>query len=133
LDEVDLTKLHCWHQTAYIFYEVSIGDKVIFGENSTDRRIDIVIIPHGHREFRYTYSDKKDLFKKLVRDDEHQIEIIEVKTNLNRGVIGQILVAEYMFKKKIKVVNLKKSILYQYGDDALEMYCRAHQISLIKY
>ena len=130
--ESDLVKLFSKSQYSLIFYEVSIGDKSIFGQNSTDRKIDIVIF-HGIKSKKcLVYSDNKEMFLKILQENSDEIEIIEVKKKLNRGVIGQILVAEYMFKKKFQVKKLRKSVLCYIGDDALESFCKESKINFIK-
>ena len=75
---------------------------------------------------------EKEEFLKLIKDSKNEIEIIEVKKKLNRTVIGQILVGEFMFKKKYNVKKVKKSVLYHVGDDALELFCKENKINLIK-
>jgi hypothetical protein len=70
---------------------------------------------------------------KLINNKEYEIELIEIKAKLNRLVIGQIIVGEYMFKKKFNVNNTIKTILYHEGDEALETFCNDNQIKLEKY
>ncbi|MCL2044481.1 MAG: hypothetical protein FWG89_10120 [Treponema sp.] len=131
--EADLTSLFIKNQTSCIFLEVSIGSKNIFGKNSTDRKIDIVVI-HGCKSKKpYNYNENKAYFLKLIQDSKNEVEIIEVKKKLNRVVIGQILVGEFMFKKKYEVKKIKKSILYHIGDDAMELFCKENKINLINY
>ena len=132
LREVDLINLYCNKQSGYIFHEVSVGDKSIFGVNSTDRKIDIVIIQVKNKRAEFNYKEEKELFYNLIKEGQHEIEIIEAKTKLNRIVIGQILVGEFMFKKKFNVKKVRKSILYNKGDDAMELFCKKNQINLIK-
>jgi hypothetical protein len=133
LNENDLLKLYCTFHTGFTFTEVSIGDKKIFGENSKDRRVDMVRIDNDHKIFRLKYSNNKELFMKLINNQNYKIELIEIKTKLNRLVIGQIIVAEYMFRKKFKVNNTIKTILYHESDEALELFCNENQIKLEKY
>ena len=120
-------------QTSCIFLEVSIGSKNIFGKNSTYRRIDIVVIHGCNSKKPYMFGEKKEEFLRFIKDSKNEFEIIEVKKKLNRVVIGQILVGEFMFKKKYNVKKVKKSILYEKGDDALELFCKENKINLINY
>ncbi|MDR1315828.1 MAG: hypothetical protein LBK13_03045 [Spirochaetales bacterium] len=92
----------------------------------------MVRIHNDHNRVRLKYSHEKELFAKLLNEN-YEIEIIEIKTNLNRLVIGQIIVGEYMFKKKYKVNKIIKTILYHNGDDALETFCKETEINLVKY
>ena len=130
MTEAELSNSFCKSQSSWIFSEVSVGSKKIFGENSTNRAIDLVLIQGSHPGKHYNYRDHKDLFLQLIHDVKNVITLVEVKKKLNRNVIGQILVAEFMFKKKFKVKKLKKSILYHIGDDALELFCKQNQIDL---
>jgi len=133
MTEADLTNQFIKKQTSSIFLEVSIGSKAIFGKNSTDRKIDIVVI-HGCKSKKsYNYNENKDYFLELIQDPKNEVEIIEVKKKLNRVVIGQILVGEFMFKKKYKIKKIKKSVLYHIGDDAMELFCKKNKINLINY
>jgi hypothetical protein len=131
LNESDLLKLYCKFHTGVIFAEVSIGDKTIFGNNSKNRRIDLVRINNDRKTFRLNYKNHKELFFKLIQN--YIPEIVEIKTKLNRLVIGQIIVGEYMFKKKFKVKEATKTILYHEGDEALEYFCKENNINLVKY
>jgi hypothetical protein len=132
LNENDLLKLYCTYNPGFYFSEVSIGDKNIFGENSRDRKIDLVRILCDHKMIMMKFSDKKELFQKLV-NDEYEVELIEIKAKLNRPVIGQIIAGKYMFLKKFTVKNVIMKILYHEGDDALELFCRENNIELTKY
>jgi hypothetical protein len=133
LNEDDLLKIYCTCHTGVTFTEVSIGDKNIFGKNSKNRRIDAVRINNDHKIFRLKYCNNKELFMNLIKNDKYKIELIEIKTKLNRLVIGQIIVGEYMFRKKFKVDNTIKTILYHEGDEALELFCNENKIVLEKY
>jgi hypothetical protein len=132
LNENDLLKLYCTHHPGFTFTEVSIGDKKLFRKNSKNRRIDMVRIHNDHNRVILKYSHEKELFAKLLNEN-YEIEIIEIKTNLNRLVIGQIIVGEYMFKKKYDVDEIIKTILYHKGDEALETFCKENGINLVKY
>jgi sulfur relay (sulfurtransferase) DsrC/TusE family protein len=132
LDENDLLKLYCSEYSGTSFPEVSIGDKTIFGKNSTDRRLDLVRIENDHYKWYRSYKKHKDYFQQLINSN-YNIEIVEIKTKINRGVIGQIIVGEYMFKKKFNARNVSKAILYHEGDNALELFCNENNIKLIKY
>jgi hypothetical protein len=132
LNENDLLKLYCSEFSGTSFSEVSIGDKIIFGNNSTDRRLDIVRFRNDVYKWFFKYNSKKEHFKNILSAD-YEIEIVEIKTKLNRTVIGQIIVGEYMFKRKFNINNVTKAILYHEGDDALELFCNENNIKLIKY
>jgi len=133
LDENDLLKLYCAYHQGTSFSEVSVGEMNIY-KDSNDRRIDIVRIENDIYKWKMSYSKNKEHFNKIVRNKSYKIELVEIKTKLNRGVIGQIIVGEYLFKKKYNVhVNISKAILYHIGDELLELFCKDNQINLIKY
>ena len=132
LNENDLLKLYCSKHSGTSFPEVSIGGKDIFGKNSTDRRLDIVRIENDIYKWFRNYNENKDYFQKLIKSN-HKIELVEIKTKLNRTVIGQIIVGGFMFKKKFNVKNINLAIVYHNGDDALELFCEENGIKLIKY
>ena len=132
MNEKHLINQYCKKLSSCIFFEVSIGDKNTFGKESTDRKIDIVLIHGTSTKKSHNYSEHKDLFLKMINKKNTTIEIIEAKKKLNRNLLGQILVADFMFKKKFKVNKLKKSVLYSVGDSALELFCKNNSINLIK-
>jgi hypothetical protein len=131
LSEKDLLKLYCLKHEGTSFTEVSVGNRII-AKNSTDRRLDIVRIENDvHKRLRQ-YAKNKEYFHDIVKEG-HKIELVEIKTKLNRCVIGQILVGEYLFKKKYKEKNVSLAILYHTGDELLEMFCKDRKIRLIQY
>jgi len=132
LNENGLLKLYCSNNHGTSFREVSVGLRNS-GKNSNDRRIDVVRIENDTNEKVYKYSTNKDPFMNLVKTDKYNIELVEIKKKLNRGVIGQIIVGEYLFKKKFKVNNITKAIVYHIGDSLLEEFCKENKIKLIQY
>jgi len=132
LSENDLLRLYCLQHEGTSFTEVSVGNQEL-AKNSTDRRLDIVRIENDIYKWHKQYAKSKDHFQNLVNNDMYEIELVEIKTHLNRGVIGQILVGEYLFKKKFNVKNVSLAILYHIGDGLLEMFCKEKGIRLIQY
>jgi hypothetical protein len=131
LSETDLLRLYCLKYRGTSFTEVSVGNRII-AKNSTDRRIDIVRIENDIYKFHRQYAKNKDYFNDTVKGD-YNIELVEIKTKLNRAVIGQILVGEYLFKKKFNVKKASLAILYHIGDELLEMFCKDKGIRLLQY
>jgi len=131
LSENDLLRLYCLKHTGTSFTEVSVGNQII-AKNSTDRRIDIVRIENDVNKKQLKYGKNKNDFLSIVKN-RHKIELVEIKIKLNRPVIGQILVGEYLFKKKFKVKKVSLAILYHIGDELLEMFCKDNGIRLIRY
>jgi len=131
-NEKDLSKLYCSDHSGTSYTEVSVGERNS-KKNSKDRRIDIVRIENGNQKEVCKYSENKEPFKELVNENLYNIELVEVKTKLNRPVIGQIIVGEYLFKRKFGGKNVSKAIVYHVGDELLEEFCNENQIKLIKY
>jgi len=131
LSEKDLLRLYCLEHRGTSFTEVSVGNKTI-AKNSTDRRIDIVRIGNDIYKWHRQYGKNKEYFQGIVKHG-YEIELVENKTKLNRAVIGQILVGEYLFKKKFNVENVSLAVLYHIGDELLEMFCKDKGIKLIHY
>jgi hypothetical protein len=99
------------------YFEVSVLDKDTM-KNSHDRRIDIVRIRNDIYKWKRKYSEhKEDFYNNIASECNYEIELVEIKTKLNRAVIGQIMVGEYLFKKKFKASNVTKTILYHIGDE----------------
>jgi len=131
ISENDLLRLYCQKHAGISFTEVSVGNRGI-AKNSTDRRIDIVRIENDVQKRQQKYGKDKEYFLSLV-NDRHKIELVEAKIKLNRPVIGQILVGEYLFKKKFNVEKVSLAVLYHIGDELLEMFCKDKGIRLIRY
>ena len=131
LSEKDLLRLYYLKHNGTTFTEVSIGNQIII-KNSTDRRLDIVRIENDVTKYNRPYGKYKKDFQDMVKE-KYKIELVEIKTKLNRCVIGQILVGEYLFKKKFNVKKVSLAILYHIGDELLEMFCRDKGIRLIQY
>jgi hypothetical protein len=131
LSENDLLRLYCLKHTGTSFTEVSVGNRII-AKNSADRRIDIVRIENDVYKRRQKYGEDKEGFLRMVKN-KHKIELVEIKIKLNRPVIGQILVGEYLFKKKFNVEKVSLAVLYHIGDELLEMFCKDKGIRLIRY
>jgi len=131
LSEKDLLRLYCLKHNGTSFTEVSVGNQIII-KNSTDRRLDIVRIENDTSKCQLKYGKYKKDFQDMIKD-KNKIELVEIKTKLNRCVIGQILVGEYLFKKKFNVKKVSLAVLYHFGDELLEMFCKDKGIRLIKY
>jgi hypothetical protein len=132
LSEKDLLRLYCLQHDGTSFSEVSVGNQTN-KKNSTDRRLDIVRIENDHYKWYRQYAKDKDYFRDIVGNKMYKVELVEIKTKINRCVIGQILVGEYLFKKKFNVEKASLAILYHIGDDLLEMFCKEKGIRLIRY
>ena len=85
----------------------------------------------GYRDGKgiYKHSFNKDGLASLFRNKN--IEVIEVKQNLNRPVIGQVIAGKDMFEKQYKRRNVKMVIVCSKGDSALEWVCKKQKIKVV--
>lgn len=56
------------------------------------------------------------------------VELIEVKKNLNRLVIGQVIAGVDMFERQYNISKIIPVILCKNGDPALEWVCEKRNI-----
>ncbi len=106
--------------------EVSVGS---IPEGNRVRRIDAVRVIGGENRI-YQW---KDIIKSNAAEitKNKTIEVIEVKNDLNRGVIGQVLVAYYLAEKKLKAKDIIPVIICSKGHCDLEDFCRDNNIKLV--
>jgi hypothetical protein len=115
-----------------IFTEVSLGSKEVWGSRSKNRRLDGVRIINNEKQI-LKFAGNISVFEKYLKQS-YQIEIIEIKIKLDRLVIGQIIVGEYMFKKRFDFQNnISKVIICEEGDEALECFCKENNIKVVLY
>lgn len=115
-----------------IYLEVPIGGNGGRGNwlaGSKIRRIDAVRVPDAAEEEHAILP-----FKEYTEDDffsysqDKTIELIEVKTNLNRLIIGQIIAGIDMFERQYAASRIIPIILCIEGDPALEWVCEKRGI-----
>jgi hypothetical protein len=58
------------------------------------------------------------------------VQAIEVKRQLNRSVIGQVMVAEWLLKKKRKKLRVMMVVVCETKLERLEEFCREHRIKV---
>lgn len=122
-----------------MFLEVPIGNKG-FGDwplKSKVRRIDGVRLIDGTAsEISKVYSSKDYTLKGFFELCAGKtVELIEVKKNLNRLVIGQIIAGVDMFERQYQADKIIPVIFCQNGVPALEWVCEKRDIKvhIIKY
>lgn len=115
-----------------IFTEVQIGASgpSEWPEGSKTRRIDAVRIlsSEGGKDDILSYNSSRDYFIEIVKGSD--VELIEIKRDLNRPVIGQILVGEEMFRKDYDPRKVSLTILCAEEDPALKWVCNEKDINL---
>jgi len=67
-------------------------------------------------------------FKELIK--KYSIETIEVKKEINRTAIGQIIAGTDLFEKDYGIVPSRKVILCSVGDEALQWVCSKRGIAV---
>lgn len=117
-----------------LFLEVPIGNRGLgnWPLESKIRRIDGIIVisekdyeePKVFNSKEYTLNELLNLFQKKT------VELIEVKKNLNRLVIGQVIAGMDMFERQYQANIIVPVILCQNGDPALEWVCRKRNIKV---
>jgi len=117
-----------------LFLEVPIGNKQLgnWPPNSKIRRIDAVLIKaedgYGTEEVfnrnEYTLSE----FNNYVKDKT--VELIEVKKNLNRLVIGQVIAGLDMFERQYNAKKVLPVVISQNDDPALQWVCEKRDIKV---
>lgn len=123
-----------------MFAEVPFGDEE--QRQKHDRIIDAVrFLRHrGIREIEtYRGQMRKDFENHLRKaaQSREKVELVEVKRELNRSVIGQVMVAEYLVKeweKRAKLkrrANLRKVIVVGGAVQMLRKFCKLHGIDVL--
>lgn len=117
-----------------LFLEVPIGNRNLGGwlPKSGIRRIDgIIVFDNMETEEARVYKQGDYNYIDLVEYIHGKtVELIEVKRNLNRGVIGQVIVGMDMFERQYQNSNINPVILCKYGDSALEWVCEKRNIQV---
>lgn len=112
-----------------IYAEVPVGRSGTgrpWPEGSKIRRIDGVRVVgpkevDASSELKTFDGDCEDEFRAVIASA--RVEVIEVKPNLNRPVIGQAIAGAKMLEMEYGVVSALKTIVYHRGDPALELVC----------
>lgn len=115
-----------------LYTEVGIawskGKKEWEGEHS-HRSIDGILIPEKDTEQVNFAGNGDQAFRDIINEE---VELIEVEEKLNRPVIGQVLAGEKMLEADYQPSKIKKVIIYEKGDSALEWVCGQFDIETVK-
>lgn len=117
-----------------IFVEVPIGGAGGAGnwpDGSRIRRIDGVrlVQENAGESLVLRYQPNRQLFMEKL-ESAPEVEIIEVKSTLNRLVIGQVIAGADMFERQYAIAP-KKVIVAGAGDGALEWVCQRRTIQVV--
>ena len=106
------------------------GSHLPWGNDCTTRRLDAVRITgirNGKAVYKHSYN--KDCLGKLFKGKN--VDVIEIKQNLNRPAIGQIIAGRDMFKEQYDGKNVRMVIVCSKGDAALEWVCKNQGIKVV--
>ncbi|GGA91696.1 hypothetical protein [Ornithinibacillus halotolerans] len=115
-----------------IFVEVPVGSPRGIGnwpKGSKVRRIDGVRIENEQLQAGIFRLSKKESIQDYL-SLSHSIELIEVKTKLNRLVIGQVIAGVDMFEHEYGLSKITPLIICSEGDPALEWVCDKRNINI---
>jgi len=141
-EEKNLLPLYRSKNGGFLYREVRVGtttgsDK--WGTNCSHRDIDGVLLSNGPEDIPemervFKYSASKYVFQEYLT--KSRIELLEAKTELNTGVIGQIIAAGHLFNEQIGLkhgVRASRSTIVipkSSSDPALEEFCRKRHIGV---
>jgi hypothetical protein len=114
------------------FTEVRLGDKK---EPRKARRVDAVrFLRHQDRPepeiVRYDPENFADRLSRAAQKGE-VVKVIEVKKTLNRSAIGQVIFAEWYFRKRDeRKVEPKMTIICDDGPELLKDFCKNNKIAI---
>jgi hypothetical protein len=112
--------------TAYLEVPMSIATGA-----ARARRIDAVLIPDGP-DFVYQQGDYSlDEAAEAIRGQ--LVHVIEAKRTLNRGVIGQVMVAKDLIEDAMHPSEVVMSVVYARDNADLAWYCDRHEIECHRY
>lgn len=112
--------------TAYLELPVSIS-----GELDRARRIDAVLIPG---ETTMVYQQGAYLSEEAAEAIAGQsVHAIEAKRALNRGVIGQVMVARHLLESTMRPLNVVMSVVCARDNTDLQIFCKDRGIEVSVY
>lgn len=95
------------------------------------RRIDAVLIPDGpdliYPQGDYSVDDAADAIRGQV------VHVIEAKRTLNRGVIGQVMVAKDLIESALSPSKVVMHVVYARCNADLAWYCDRHGVERHRY
>jgi len=125
-DEHELLVKYSERVGGILYMEVRVGKH---GLDTEARLIDAVRIPSGGpRQKRFQKSEDQEEFGNLISGAE--VEVVEVKRELGRGVIGQAVVAKHLLEMEYDTLMAVPVVVCGEGDALLEKVCRGMGIKV---
>jgi hypothetical protein len=117
-----------------IYTEVPLAGRrgdALWTDGSTTRRLDAVRFPgHGEEPGIVSFTHHAEDF--LAHVQRELAWLIEVKPNINRTAIGQVIAGTDLFQKQYGVAPARLVIVCNGGDAALEWVCERRFIEVAK-
>jgi hypothetical protein len=112
--------------TAFLELPVSL-----LNDPSRARRIDAVLIPGEPKKVYEPSEYSLDKAKKAIRSKS--VHVIEAKYALNRGVIGQVLVAKHLIERVMDPSEVVMDVVYVEDNADLKEFCECQGINTYPY
>lgn len=126
--EDHLLKQYTDENPGKLFLEISVS---FYTESNKARRIDGILIPGEETEIYPQGTYNTEQLKKEFK--EKKVHLLEAKRNLDRVVVGQVLVGESLFKLAFNPVDIIKVAVCGEGNPDIEWYCRDNNIKVALY
>jgi hypothetical protein len=123
-----LLKAYFEYHPGTTFLELPLS---LLNDPSRARRIDAVLIP---RESKKVYAPSEyslDKASEVIRGKS--IHVIEAKYALNRGVIGQVMVAKHLIERVMEPSEVVMDVVYVEDNADLKEFCEAQGINVYPY
>jgi hypothetical protein len=112
--------------TAFLELPVSL-----LNDPSRARRIDAVLVPDAPSEVHPPSEYDIDKVREAIHGKS--IHVIEAKYALNRGVIGQVLVAKHLIERVMEPTEVVMDVVYVEDNADLKEFCEVQGINTHPY
>lgn len=103
----------------------------VLSDSSRARRIDAVLIPDASSKIYPPSEYDIDKAKEAIHGES--IHVIEAKYALNRGVIGQVMVAKHLIERVMEPSEVVMDVVYVEDNADLKEFCEAQGINTYQY
>ena len=123
-----LLKKHFEENPGMAYLELPLS---ITSEPGRARRVDAVLMPGDttqvHRQGGYSTQEAIEAIQ------GHSVHVIEAKRGLNRGVIGQVMVARHLIENLVNPTDIAMDVVCAKGSADLEDFCEQEGIAVHIY